>query len=303
MKRPEPTTASTKKILIVTGCGRSGSTILGICLGAGKSITNLGEVSSFEILEGRPNGAAEDSDSFRFWSRILANLRSSVGPNPDYFKRVRSQRRIYYSRLAFLPLWMGLYDVVARKRITEYREHLAALYKLILQEVTTEVVCDTTKNPARILNLIAIHGAENIYAIHLKRNPIAVAEAFSRPGSQTTETRAYWPTMAYYFLVNFSAALAVRRLPGRNRLSVCYEDFISQPDRAFSLISERLQTDLSDVQELVSAGKPLTSRYVFNGNRMRKSSEIVLQTRVVEIKYSSLRDRIMVWMARGLFGC
>lgn len=155
------------KLIYVVGCGRSGSTILGFCLGNAEEVLDLGEVLDFAKFKGRPNGFDRNTENYLFWNRIVQILLS----NPEWvgFDEFLRLQKIfdshYFLFLSVLPNFILNYW-----GLQKYRRQLEILYMAIFLSNQAKFFVDSSKYPSRLSHLLAIFGDHNIFTIHLIRN-------------------------------------------------------------------------------------------------------------------------------------
>ena len=58
------------KVVYIMGCGRSGTTLLGVILGNSRGALNVGELVDYPKFSGIPSGFDAESDNFKFWEKV-----------------------------------------------------------------------------------------------------------------------------------------------------------------------------------------------------------------------------------------
>lgn len=272
-----------KKIIYVLGCGRSGSTILGFCLGNAANTLDLGEVIEFTRFRGRPNGFDQSTENYAFWDRVLQLIETRDGEiNFDRIKRLQNRFDKHYAiPLLFLPtLWLKPFG------LAEYRKFLQSKYDGIFEQSQCQWFIDSSKYPSRLLHLRAIYGAETIKVAYLIRDPGILAKAFQN--SEQSTTKSFLTGMLYYFGVNFASFVLFTLTPANNRIRIVYEKLVQFPKTSIETIGSRFGLDVSELLNKIENGLALKRGYIFNGNRMRIQKSIVF-------KQGSPRSATLPW--------
>lgn len=85
-----------KKLIYVTACGRSGTTIFGYLLGNVRGVIDLGEVNEWLRFNGKPNGFGAGTENHDFWDHVMARFIDNWGSVPDFDALRQLQRRVDY---------------------------------------------------------------------------------------------------------------------------------------------------------------------------------------------------------------
>lgn len=214
------------KVLVVAGCGRSGSTLLTTVLGQIDGFVAIGEVANLwsGILENRMLcTCTHPYAQCPFWSRVLGTdlldprrIRNAVAAEQ------RLVRRPIFRRPAF--------RAANRRELDDAADRYAALFGEVYRRVRRisgcDVVVDNSKRPAHGYAIRRLPDCES-YVLHLVRDPRAVAFSAQRhAGRHVRWSARYWMRInlkAEYF---WGARLARPRY-----LRICYEDFAAEPRR------------------------------------------------------------------------
>lgn len=230
------------KVLIITGWGRSGSTVLSNILGELDGFFSAGEVH-YLWLRGvirrllcacrRPvlecdvwtsvlsSPALTDAMRGLDAEQVVAIQRDAV--------RMKNLRRVLGVRAGQPSGWRELDD---------YRRVLNATYIAISAETGARVIVDSSKRP---INAALLRLLEDVdpYVVHLVRDPRAVA--FSRRrlkmafGRRMKQTGASQSTIKWVHR-NLKAEAVRRRFPDDRSLLVRYEDFVAHPEASVKAI-------------------------------------------------------------------
>lgn len=284
------------KILVyITGCGRSGSTIMGFCIGNSTDAIDLGEVIDYSGRSGIPNGFNSETETFKFWQKI----RTSLSESPDWvgLETFTKLQRRFDRHVMFLPiLFFG--RLLNGFGLAEYRNSLKLFYDTIFESSNHRFYIDSSKYPSRLLHLTALYPSNKVFAIHLIRDPAAVAESFGR---DVQSPKSIASAMLYFLVINGFVKVLFWRLRLINCISVQYERFIEAPEVFLRELGAMLQMDVGPAVTKIEKKLPLKCGFPMNGNRMRRQAEIVIQTGLKERpnhRYSDLRT---VKILRRLF--
>lgn len=260
-----------KQIIYIGGCGRSGSTILGLTLGNNERTLDLGEVVDFARFEGKPNGFEAGSANYEFWQQVVSRLASDIGEcNWPELRRLTAR----FDSHAGLLLNLMSFGVLPRRSRSRYCEYISSLYRQIINTEGVDVFVDSSKYPGRLCHLADAVGNECITVVHLVRSPIDVARSM-RTSLQGTR-KSWLAALTYYFAVNLMLKAVIHRARLRH-IVIRYQDFVDDPSQTVRAIGLAARIDVESVVSKVVSEIPLERGYVFNGNRMRLLPRITLQ--------------------------
>ncbi len=261
-----------KRIIYVLGCGRSGSTILGFCLGNAENALDLGEVVEFTRFNGHPNGFNSNTKNYLFWDRVLTSIEAK-NAEIDLSGVKRLQKRFdkhYAIPLLFLPT-----PILNQFGLSDYRKFLKAKYDGIFAQSNCEWFIDSSKYPSRLIHLREIYGKEAINVVYLIRDPGSVAIAFQN--SAQSMTKGFAVSMTYYFVVNSFSYFVYLLTPSKNRIRIAYEELIQFPSIQLANIGHHFQLNVDRLLEKIKKGLELQRGYIFNGNRMRTKESVIFK--------------------------
>ncbi|MEM8580377.1 MAG: hypothetical protein AAGF50_04180 [Pseudomonadota bacterium] len=182
-------------IVFIAGEGRSGSTVLDRCIGTVEGAASFNEmheiVHQFLRNKKRCSCGALPQDC-RFWEEVFSH-KDLAGRLADM---EGAYREFDGSRNA-IRLLLGLYGPEKRRRLREYGELTALLYRRIAEVAGVSVIVDSSKNPSRALILKKYAGLD-VWCIHLTRNPVAVANSWAKEKSGMQDTLPTYERTATY---------------------------------------------------------------------------------------------------------
>jgi hypothetical protein len=244
MTRGEPRAADYRpRVLLITGFGRSGTTLVNTILGSTPGVFAAGEVRFLwerGLLEGRLCGCGQPLQRCPVWGPALEKACGAV-QEIDAAGLVAEDGRVMRTRQ--LP-WMLASRLVGDRlmsRLDTLPEALTAVYRS-LQEVTgAELIVDTSKPPSFGYVLQHLDGID-LRILHIVRDPRAVAYSWTRTksltdGGERTEMLRLSPAQSalQWDLWNGAAGWLWGR-SGRY-LRMRYEDLAEDPAGALSRIA------------------------------------------------------------------
>jgi len=243
--------ASRPRVLLVTGFGRSGTTLVNTVLGSTPGFFAAGEVRFLwerGLIEGRRCGCGEPLAACPVWGPVLEKVAAERG-ELDPAALVAEDASVMRTR--HLPLMLGAR--VAGDRVMRRLEHLPAALGSVyhaVQEVTgADVIVDTSKPPS--FGYVLDHlDSIDLRVLHVVRDPRAVAYSWRRTkrlddGGQRTEMLklAPWQSALQWDLWNGAAGWLWGRSDRYLRLR--YEDLADDPAAAIEQIAAFTGVDLA----------------------------------------------------------
>ncbi len=254
------------EVIYLLGCGRSGSTLLDLVLGAHPRVASVGEVwyhsrwvkNNFECTCGAPFA------SCGFWQAVAAKLRACEGETlvaPVQNRRAKAGAFLRLLRSKKLP---------SRKQAQGYALATQRLFKAVQEVANKPVILDSSKNPMRLLYLCA-SGFFNVKVIHLIRDGRAYLNSTRRPvgmpaqGGATAPAQSAWRATWRWLLTNALSTLLCSRLPQTSWCTIKYEDFANESAAVTQRLCEFL--NLNFAPELLAGDKPVAHN--ISGSRWR----------------------------------
>jgi hypothetical protein len=244
------------KVLYVMGAGRSGSSILGVCLGNCDGVFYAGELDKWLPRKGQPSRS--EPERLRFWERVLARVER---PEELFGREV-------HNNLERSSALFRAGGPRARRRLRpEYRRVTESLYRAVASEAGEEVVVDSSHYPLRARELQRMEGVE-LYVLLLVRDPQGIVASFDRddvPEPRFGEAK----TNLYLWLTYALSAAVFMRQPSARRILVRHEDLLADPEDVLRAILERVgsSASLPDLGAL-EIGTPLQGNRLLAGDRI-----------------------------------
>ena len=238
------------KVLLITGNGRSGSTLLGVILGQLDGFFNVGEMrriwdghNSERDRELGHEGLCACGEPFGKCPAWGAIFKEAFG-GMDVLDREKLSawcRKFSMHKRIFAPTMRRTAFPWEAKEFEEFLSVLDKLYAAIPRATGTRVVVDASKWPMYGAMLAKLPSVE-LYILHLIRDPHAVVHSFTRrkeykPGFVDIPLQGMLKTIGYWLAVN----PAVEKFWGRTAeryMFLPYESFVRDPKTALSRIKE-----------------------------------------------------------------
>lgn len=284
------------KLIYVVGCGRSGSTILGFCLGNAEDTLDLGEVLDFAKFEGKPNGFDSNTENYQFWNKVVQTLLS----NPEWvgFDEFLKLQKIfdthYFLFLSILPSF-----ILNHLGLQKYRRQLEILYTTIFLSYPAKFFVDSSKYPSRLLHLLAIFGDRNILTIHLIRNFYGLHKSMRDSAQGKSHTTIN--IILYYIYINTFAKLVMIGVSKERKRVILYENLLENPISVLSDIGNTFSLSVEPLLQKIESGDSLQRGYIFNGNRMRTKDSIVFHSKGPPVSSESGVFKILHRILRSFF--
>ncbi|MEM9001248.1 MAG: sulfotransferase [Bacteroidota bacterium] len=258
-----------KTLIYILGAGRSGTTLLDIILGNSEDVISLGEVNRFFKRRGIPPKRKEGEETYVFWEKVKEGIEKKEKIDYEKAKTI-SHFHEYHSNI--LKAFFGKYK-------KSYKTLLTKQYEAIFENTTQHVLIESSKYPARALNISRILGEEVIIKyIYLKKDPVKVVRAFNKKNIEQPR-KGFLASNMYYFVVNLFCSLTVLILKKRKHRVACirYEELVGRPLHALEAISNKLDENFEGSKGKISENMPLSTGFLFDGNRIRLQKELFLR--------------------------
>jgi hypothetical protein len=247
------------KVIYVMGAGRSGSSILGVCLGNCGGVFYAGELDKWLLREGVPS-RKKDLRRLRFWEQVLARVE-----RPETVFGRESHNNLERSSALFRPGRPG----AARRLRPDYLRVSEAVYRAIAEVSGEAVIVDSSHYPLRARELQRLEGVE-LHLLLLVRDAQEIVASFDR--DDVDEPRfGEAKTNLYLWLTYALSAGTFLRQPAARRMLVRHEDLLAEPERVLREILDRVGSSaaLPDLDAL-EIGTPL------HGNRLLAAERVAL---------------------------
>jgi len=237
-----------KKILLITGSGRSGSTLLSKLLNEIEGSFNVNELV-FTHLNGverdYPCNTGDKFSESPIWLKIMEAYRQKNDINLLKYEphRIPNTRKLVRAQLS--PFYKT--DEATNQYFKDYQQAIKDLYHSIFEATGAEMVIDSSKI-APFVNVVAQMEEFEIYVLHLVRDPRAVAYSWQKTIKRTDveagtnlfmEKRTPQRSSIRWQLVNkFAESLKEKDHLHYHYLK--YEDFAKQPAKHLAEILQLL---------------------------------------------------------------
>jgi hypothetical protein len=242
------------KVLVIAGCGRSGSTLLTTVLGQIDGFLSIGELTRLWDLipeNRRPCSCARPLSECPFWGPVLG----SDLTDPRIVQEAAAAGR----RLLQVPLlrrrWIRAGDRQAFEEAADrYATIFGEVYRRVRSSAGCEVIVDNSKRPVHAYAVGRSRDCET-WVLHLVRDSRAVALSTERH-----EGRGMASSARYWMAVNLKAEYFWRAGQGGARyMRARYEDFVAEPratvERILRFLGEGRALDLFADDRTVCVGR------------------------------------------------
>ena len=169
-----------RKIILIAGHSRSGSTLLDRLLGEMDGFVTVGELRCLWIRglhEDQLCGCGTAFKSCGHWRDIVADLPAAETRESWVSRVLRLQRLVEKSKAIPLLLNPSLRPREFSDQLDEYKRELRSLVSGIFEKTGARVIVDSSKKPTYALIMKELFG-DDVHVVHLVRDSRAVA--FSR---------------------------------------------------------------------------------------------------------------------------
>lgn len=272
------------KFIYITARGHSGSTILDAILGNAFYIESVGElVSGVGRYFTEICSCGESMKTCCFWQTAIEEYSSSGADMPilELFEASKIQAHIRN----FIPTLFGI------KRYKQLTANSEIFINAIASLNQSRFVVDSSKEPTRALLLSR---SSDTHIIHLIRNPERViASTYFRikNGYDVKILRRKFniknPFFMFAYLVMLSWSwlfgnimMELVKFVSKNKvITVKYENLINNPKTVMDDIEKHLNTDLSDVIQLLQKGEQMSIGHNIGGNHFRHNKVFKLDSK------------------------
>ena len=244
--------------LMISGSGRSGTTVLSLLLSQGPGTLNVGQLRdvwagwSADVTCSCGQGLC----SCALWGR----LRDSLYPDPEAGSIARSRKamRAFMNDAAGRKDWSDEATLAALAKrhagfIAEFRRLLEALF----EQTGARVIVDSSKSP-EIALAYHLAGVADVFVLNVVRDPRAVACSWDRKGTADV------PRKMTAWLERQERLSGWAEAPGLQHRRMRYEDFVAKPQPmlrdVLGWIGEDLPADLFE--------SPDTARISWEGQHL-----------------------------------
>lgn len=218
-----------KKILLISGCPRSGTTLINIIINSHPKIAITNEINLFNIVNDIDNAL------FRREGKLEKMIASGRG-----IDRKKTSREIWKAS--------ELLDWIPRKKVCKNE----ILYQLCSSIKSSEITIYGDKTPGYYHNNISLMAKKldlDIYMIHISRDPFEVVSSIDRRIKNSQQDKDYWRSiMSIKDAVNewidaWNSRKLLSNSDGVKLLDMNYNALIKNPKNGTEIISEFLSVE------------------------------------------------------------
>jgi hypothetical protein len=276
-----------KKIIYIIGAGRSGTTLLDIVLGNNPEMFSAGELNRFPIRNGIPPLLEKDNSKFSFWNTFKTIFLNS-------YKKydLKGLNNLINKFEYHLGIFRIMFGSKTDKSLNDYHEYLQVFFDTLSNQVEQEYIVDSSKYPCRAYHLAQLY-KENISFVYIKRNPVDVVQSFAKKDIEQPP-KSWLMANLYLCCVNLLCVFILKKIKKDSKVvSITLEELTNEPAKTLTRISESLGLDLSNSIGLTQSYSPLKTGCLFDGNRLRLKTEIVMEKTTSSInKKKSFKDNL-----------
>ena len=255
------------KVVYVLAWGRSGSTILDNVLGEVDGFFSAGEIRFLwvrGVTKGWRCGCGRPVVECEIWSKVLAELAED---GRDLEREAQRVEALQNTVARVRHTWRLLRPADrADPQLERYARLLERLFATTAATTGARVIVDSSKRPSDAAMLTRVEGVD-LYAIHLVRDPRAVAHSWSKRNYRVGRHGVIKSTLSW--MAWNLAAEAVRRRLGPRALLVRYEDFARDPHRVVTQVVRMTGEDPGAVPALEDNSVELSTNHTVSGNPSR----------------------------------
>lgn len=294
------------RVIYVTGVGRSGSTVLDTLLGNHHKVESVGELVNAPAAWINNNEYCACGDLAGvcdFWKQVRDQWQADPRASVDCEKWPRIQA--HFERVRNWPRLIR-HAQVNTEAFIKYAEGIVGLYRSIAEVSGKSIIVDSSKTPGRALALSQIQGID-LSLLHLVRDGRGVAwslqksyakdpaRGIQRPLKGRTVSRSAFA----WRVINTLTERAMARVPRDKRLTLRYEDLVTEPDEALHRIGQTVGVDMSGLSEAIKEGSEFSVGHTIAGNRIRMGGRLQLKADRAWEDQMPVRDRRIFWFVAG----
>jgi LPS sulfotransferase NodH len=247
------------EVIVVVGCSRSGSTLLGALLEQVPGFLHVGELHHLWKRCFQQNWPCECSRGFHeceFWQEVVGRAFPDEPPSPSAMRRLR--RKAHKGN----PAARRDYAAVTERFLRAAGEFSGA-----------RAIVDTSKNVDHARTLLAAGGLD-VSPVHMVRHPLAVVHSLARqrplpgPNGETIEMARMGPVNAILHWRR-ETSRAVKLVEETSGTTVRYDDLTADPTGALRELLDHLGQPGADLDFLDDHEAHITAGHSLSGNPMR----------------------------------
>ena len=229
-----------KKIILISGSGRSGSTVLDLLIAQTDKVFSVGELMYIwdrGIKDGWKCSCGEQLLDCDTWKHILFDAYGDNYLNREFVDKMIELRAQSISIRSLFTRFFSNKDVNSRK---EYCEIMNKLYSSVYKVTGCEVIVDSSKEPGNAF-LLKEFSNFNVQIVHLIRSPFGVAYSWTKKVVNKAVNNKNLPTdnivlsSLEWVITNMILLMASRKLASK---VIRYEHFTDNPKGVlYSIVS------------------------------------------------------------------
>lgn len=287
------TTESGKKLIYIAGYGRSGSTILGILLGAHEGYHHMGAVAHMPGLAVSDEIACSCGKAYRDCPEWHSRIPETPGPIGAMSRRIEA-----------MPGHRSLFAGKALR--TKYQTYWTGLLSRIRSDHNANALIDTSKTSytsalrpmmlRRRLDLdvyviLLVRDARDVMNSKLKGNNNKLSRNDdSREMAGGLKGLIGWLLANTYGLVN---CLAVGR---QRHFVVYYDDLMTSPHTVLAEMQDFLGDDLSDIVTQMGSDDGIDPGHLVGGNRLARREKVRFAPPSTNHKFLKPHHHALYWV-------
>ena len=272
---------SPTRVAYIAGAGRSGSTLLGMLLGALPGCVSIGELRHLwrrGIELNQRCGCGEPFWDCPFWSDV-GDRAFGGWDNAPHERMLDLQRRVdrfrQLPRLATMPVASGV-----RRTVDEYAVNAGRVYRAVEEVAQASTVVDSSKSPTFAVILQRVPGIDPV-VLHLIRDSRAVAYSWSRrrPMPEVVEGEAYMatygPARAAIDWARSNVAIEAAHMAGIASTRLRYEALVRAAPQELARLRSALDLTAEQTALLAAPVVEVGVQHTVAGNPARFSGDQV----------------------------
>jgi len=289
---------SKQKLLYISGYGRSGSTVLEMCLAFSEQVEGLGELeNALDVFADNPHSTTGADPFDDFWNRVRQRLGNSLQQqskstptgydNSAYTTQLRETADLIrkVQKLTSVPvsLWLSMRGDTAR-----YLEFHRQFFEILFEESGVDVLIDSSKSDRlKSRRLYLLNKLQyDTYNIILVRDLKAIIRSVGKGSNRKIESGAADVSLSFpfvralwgWFLANTTALVNAVFLRNRNRTRLLYyADFCHDPQACVRKIYQWMDVPLDEAKLEAAINNGFANTLQISGNRARLTNRLVIK--------------------------
>jgi len=292
------TPVSNQKLLYISGYGRSGSTVLEMCLAFSEQVEGLGELeNALDVFAENPQSTTGVAPFDDFWNRVRQRLSHSLGQQSEsapaeyeseacttqLLEKADLIRKVQKLTSVPISLWLTMRGDTAR-----YLEFHRKFFEILFEESGADVLIDSSKSDrlkSRRLYLLSKLQYDT-YNIILVRDLKAIIRSVGKGSNRKIESGAADVSLSFpfvralwgWFLANATALVNAVFLKNRNRTRLLsYADFCHDPRACIRKIYQWMDVPLDEAKLEAAINNGFANTLQISGNRARLTNRLVIK--------------------------